>query len=202
MITIQSSDLTENQLAEIALAIQNRWGVAAFVKMHEIAVVDDDEDFPLEGPGKDSDENFEKGFKIIMERLKMDGAFVLEKVGRSKFRLLLVDHESLPTWLEETAKPKKRFFGFAVSSSHVGRLSWSTSNSLNFERPTFSSTNAPSIFSLSIIILKPFSKFSSLSFPGPSRGKSSSSSTTAISCILTKAATPHRFCIANAISAS
>src|SRR5579875_1883269 len=107
MITIQSSDLTENQLAEIALAIQNRWGVAAFVKMHEIAVVDDDEDFPLEGPGKDSDENFEKGFKIIMERLKMDGAFVLEKVGRSKFRLLLVDHESLPTWLEETAKPKK-----------------------------------------------------------------------------------------------
>ncbi len=42
LITVQTKDISEKQLAELALAIQNRWEVPTFVKKHEIAVIDED----------------------------------------------------------------------------------------------------------------------------------------------------------------
>jgi hypothetical protein len=121
MLTLQSSNLNENQLAEIAMAIQNRWGAATFVKMHEIVVVDDDEDSPVTTQGRSMDEDFEFGFRIIMDRLHMQRAFRLERSGKSKYRLVRIEGEPLPEWLEDAGKGPTIPEGY-MQCAHCGKL--------------------------------------------------------------------------------
>jgi hypothetical protein len=103
LITLKSNDLSEKQLAEIALAIQNRWQIPVFVKMHEIMIVDDEEmemtpgvvTVPLDS------RNMQKGFENILENLEMNHSFQIEKKGRDKFELKLVNPENKPRWMSE-----------------------------------------------------------------------------------------------------
>ncbi len=108
MITIKVDALSESQLAEIALAIQNRWDIQTFVKMHEIIAMDDEE---LDADPKvitqplDS-ASFEKGLSVILENLELMGAFSLERSGKSGFKLKLIDSSRIPKWMERI-KPRK-----------------------------------------------------------------------------------------------
>ncbi len=104
MIIIKSDELSEKQLAEIAIAIQNRWDVPTFVKMHEVVVSDDEEFYdeesrmitqPLDA------ETFTRGFSVIMENLEMVGAFDLIQSGKAKYKLRLVDKTRVPRWMSE-----------------------------------------------------------------------------------------------------
>ncbi len=106
MIVIKADHLSEQHLAEIALAIQKRWNVATFVKMHEIILMDDD-DTPIDGsdtgrviksainPGE-----VERGINVIMENFELEHAFRLERKNRQRYRLKLVNPSALPKWLE------------------------------------------------------------------------------------------------------
>ena len=108
MITIKVDALSESQLAEIALAVQNRWDIPTFVKMHEIIAMDDEELYenskvitqPIDI------ESFQKGLSIILENLELIGAFSLERSGKSGFKLKLVDSSMMPKWIERI-KPRK-----------------------------------------------------------------------------------------------
>src|SRR5487761_751060 len=109
MITIKVDALSEQQLAEIALAVQNRWDIPAFVKMHEIIVMDDEE---LEKSPRTITqpldmETFQQGLSVILENLELTSAFSLERDGRTKFRLRLVDSSRIPSWMEDL-KTKRR----------------------------------------------------------------------------------------------
>ncbi len=113
MIVVKSADLSEKQLAEVALAIQNRWNIATFVKMHEIVLLDDED---IEDDEEESGErvitmpldpdHFESGFQVILENLDMERGFRLQREGKEKFRLLLTDEKSTPTWMKETEVPR------------------------------------------------------------------------------------------------
>jgi hypothetical protein len=99
LITVKSDELTEKQLAEIAVAIQNRWDLPTFVKMHEIVVDDafaedsDQLEIPIEA------KYFESGMRQIMDNLEMTGAFEFQKIGKTKYRLKMVDQSQIPTWM-------------------------------------------------------------------------------------------------------
>jgi hypothetical protein len=111
LITVKAEQLSEQHLAELALAIQNRWNVATFVKMHEIIVLDDEvED---ESSGKIitvpiDPRDIERGMHVIMENLELDRAFDLERDGRSKFKLKLVDPTQIPKWVETATSNVRR----------------------------------------------------------------------------------------------
>ena len=102
MIIVSIDQLSESQLADIALAIQNRWDMPAFVKMHEIIAMDEDiEDAPGTLTQPLDMENFESGLSVILGNLELLSAFSLERSGKSKFRLRLVDPSKMPKWIEE-----------------------------------------------------------------------------------------------------
>lgn len=104
MITIQTDDISEKQLAEIALAIQNRWNVPTFVKMHEIVVMDDD----LEGPAQREVVNdFDRGLDTIFSNLELTSAFRCEKHGKNKFTISRIADSELPSWMEAIEKPTR-----------------------------------------------------------------------------------------------
>src|SRR5207245_10057395 len=111
-------DLTENQLAQIALTIQNRWQVATFVKMHEIVVMDD-EDYDDSSP-RFVLLDFERGFRAIMEFLEMSNAFNLTREGKTKYKLVLVPNAKLPSWSAATETPTKAPEGI-YACPHCGK---------------------------------------------------------------------------------
>jgi hypothetical protein len=123
LISIKSRDLSEPQLAEIALAIQNRWQIPVFVKMHEIMIIDDEEiemtpgviTVPLDS------RQMEKGFDAILENLDMKRAFTIEKKGRDRFDLNLIDPSGIPSWMIEVNKPTPTPDGM-FSCPHCGKL--------------------------------------------------------------------------------
>ena len=98
MLHIRSNDFSEKQLAEIALAIHNRWEVPTFVKMHEIVVVDEDiEDMARYELAK----HFERGFETILENLQLARAFRIARIGKNKFSLEKLEGANLPKWVNE-----------------------------------------------------------------------------------------------------
>jgi hypothetical protein len=102
VIVLQTNDISEKQLAQIALGIQNRWEVPTFVKMHEIVVMDDD----LEGSaGRELLKEFETGVYEIFDYLEIIGAFRLHRLSKSKYSIDRVPGSSLPQWMEEIEKP-------------------------------------------------------------------------------------------------
>ncbi|MGI0078173.1 MAG: C2H2-type zinc finger protein [Nitrososphaerales archaeon] len=107
MITIRVDELSESQLAEIALAIQNRWDTPALVKMHEIIVDDEEIDQNSRDITQPLDmETFQQGFSVILENLELMGAFSLECEGKSKLRLKLVDGSKIPSWIKDLSKSR------------------------------------------------------------------------------------------------
>ncbi len=103
MITLETDAITEKQLAQLALEIQNRWEVPAFVKMHEIVVMDEDGDLPK---GCIPADDFKKGIGTIFENLEMDRAFHLEQTGRTKYFIERVENSVLPRWMAEIEAPQ------------------------------------------------------------------------------------------------
>jgi hypothetical protein len=102
MLTLQTNDITEKQLAQIALAIQDRWEVPAFVKMHEIVVADDD----LEKQAAfELTKDFENGLSIIFENLEITSSFRLRRNSKSKYVVERIPGSDLPRWMEEIEKP-------------------------------------------------------------------------------------------------
>jgi hypothetical protein len=106
LITLRVDYLSEQALAEIALAIQNRWNVATFVKMHEIIVMDDDDEVDYEGSGKVitaaiDPKDIERGMRVIMQNLDLDRAFELQRNGKNNLKLKLVDPTQIPKWVEK-----------------------------------------------------------------------------------------------------
>jgi hypothetical protein len=115
LIEIKADHLSEQHLAEIALAIQKRWNVATFVKMHEIIVMDDDDHALTDdldtGRAIASTINsgeVERGMNVIMENLELDHAFRLERKNRQKYQLKLVNPSALPKWLERANSDLKQ----------------------------------------------------------------------------------------------
>jgi hypothetical protein len=110
LITIKSKDLSESQLAEIGLAIQKRWEIPVFVKMHEIVILDDEPQNVESEPGVITlpldPKHIEKGLGTILENLEMDHAFKIEKKNDSNFSLALTDPEKIPSWMNEIGKPQ------------------------------------------------------------------------------------------------
>jgi soluble cytochrome b562 len=112
LISVKADQLSEQHLAEIALAIQNRWNVATFVKMHEIVVMDDE---AVEDDNSRSiitapidPREIQRGIKTIMENLELDQAFKLDQEGKGAFRLRLVDPSKIPKWVENvTSNPRQ-----------------------------------------------------------------------------------------------
>lgn len=104
MIEIKTNDISEKQLAQIALQIQNRWDVPAFVKMHEIIVVEDD----LERTdGQELLKDFENGLSIIFENLEITATFRLRRAGKLKYKIDRIPGSDLPTWMAEIeAEPR------------------------------------------------------------------------------------------------
>jgi hypothetical protein len=102
MLILQTNDISEKQLAQIALAIQNRWEVPAFVKMHEVDVVDDDLDPPA---ALELQKDFENGLSIIFENLDLTLAFRLKRRARSKYVIERIPGSELPVWMTEIEKP-------------------------------------------------------------------------------------------------
>ena len=102
MIALQTDDISEKQLAQIALAIQNRWEVPAFVKMHEIVVMEEDGDLPK---GRIPLEDFERGMHSIFENLEISSAFRFERSGKSKYRITRIEGSSLPQWMDDINTP-------------------------------------------------------------------------------------------------
>ncbi len=122
MITIRVDALSESQLAEIALAVQNRWDVPAFVKMHEIVVMDDEDlsESPQTITQPLDMDTFQRGFSVILENLELMSAFSLEQDGKTKFRLKLVDPSGMPRWMEDL-KTKKSTPEGVYECPHCGK---------------------------------------------------------------------------------
>jgi hypothetical protein len=117
MLILQTSDITEKQLAQIALAIQDRWEVPAFVKMHEIAVVDDDLE---KRAAYELAKDFENGLSIIFENLEITSAFRLRRSSKSKYLIERIPGSELPKWMEEIEIPSLTPEGVFVCP-HCGR---------------------------------------------------------------------------------
>jgi hypothetical protein len=117
MLHIRSDDISEKQLAEIALAIQNRWGAPTFVKMHEIVVVDED----LEVRSQvDLIRDFESGIRTIFQNLDMSSAFRYEKIGKNKMAIIRIPGSRLPSWMEDIQRPVKAPEG-VFACPHCGK---------------------------------------------------------------------------------
>ncbi|MDG6907400.1 MAG: hypothetical protein JRN20_16635 [Nitrososphaerota archaeon] len=118
MITLQTKDISEKQLAEIALAIQNRWEVPTFVKIHEIVVIDED----VEKYRRDEiTKNFDRGLETILENLELSAAFEYEKIGKNKFKIARIAGSHLPSWMEEIEKAPRVPDGM-FECPHCGKL--------------------------------------------------------------------------------
>jgi hypothetical protein len=105
LITVKADQLSEQHLAEVALAIQNRWNVPAFVKMHEIIVMDDEVEDDTSGKiitAPIDPRDIERGMQVILENLELDQAFRLERDGKAAFKLKLVDRTRIPKWVERS----------------------------------------------------------------------------------------------------
>jgi hypothetical protein len=98
MLTVRSDDISEKQLAEIALAIQNRWEVPTFVKMHEVVVIDEDIE---DRARKELSRHFERGLTTIFENLGLANAFKLVKLSRTKYGLERIPGSVLPQWMSQ-----------------------------------------------------------------------------------------------------
>ena len=104
MIILRTNEITEKQLAQIALSIQHRWNAPTFVKMHEIVIMDDDLD---ERSQKELLRDFETGIYEIFEYLEIISAFRLKRTGKSKYNIVGVPGAKLPQWMEDIlAEPK------------------------------------------------------------------------------------------------
>lgn len=130
MIVIKADHLSEQHLAEIALAIQKRWNVATFVKMHEIIVMDDDVDDASLVDDRDSGRviksainpgEVERGMGVIMENFELEHAFRLERKNRQKYLLKLVNPSALPKWLERANSDLRQPPEGAFVCPHCGK---------------------------------------------------------------------------------
>ena len=117
MITVETDDISERQLAEIALAIQNRWEVPAFVKMHEIVIVEEDGNTPEQ---KIPPLNFERGIGTIFENLEMRYSFRLTRTGKTKYRITRIAGSTLPRWMKDIETPVSPPEGVFVCA-HCGK---------------------------------------------------------------------------------
>ena len=98
MIILRTDDISEKQLAHIALHIQNHWDVPTFVKMHEIVVMDDD----LESRARqDLLKDFENGLSIIFENLDITSVFRLRRRTNSKYQIERIPGAKPPRWMAE-----------------------------------------------------------------------------------------------------
>ncbi|HYB04424.1 MAG TPA: LAGLIDADG family homing endonuclease [Nitrososphaerales archaeon] len=98
MIEIRTNHISEKQLAQIALEIQNRWDVPTFVKMHEIIVAEDD----LEPRAShELFQDFENGLSIIFENLQITAAFRLRRTGKLRYEIERIPGTDLPGWMAE-----------------------------------------------------------------------------------------------------
>ena len=104
MLTIRSNDFSEKQLAEVALAIQNRWEVPAFVKMHEIVVVDED---VTDRAREELARYFEKGLANIFENLGLAESFEFKKLSKTKYVLERIPGSNLPQWMTDIEVPSR-----------------------------------------------------------------------------------------------
>jgi len=104
MLTIRSDDFSEKQLAEVALAIQNRWEVPAFVKMHEIVVVDED---VTDRAREELTRFFERGLANIFENLGLAESFVFKKISKTKYLLERIPGSNLPQWMTDIEVPTR-----------------------------------------------------------------------------------------------
>jgi len=118
LIHLRTNDISEKQLAQIALGIHQHWDVPTFVKMHEIVIVDDDLD---DIDAKKLAEEFETGVYEVFEYLDILHAFQLRKAGRSKFLIQKVPGARLPQWMEDIEAPQK-IPGGTFACPHCGRF--------------------------------------------------------------------------------
>ncbi len=91
-----------NRLAQIALAIQDRWDVPTFVKMHEIVIVEEDGNTPEQ---KIPPQNFQRGIGTIFENLEMGLSFRLFRTGKAKYRITRIPGSPLPRWMMDIEAP-------------------------------------------------------------------------------------------------
>jgi hypothetical protein len=117
LIFIQTNDITEKQLAQIALAVQNRWEVPAFVKMHEIVIMDEDGDLPK---GHIPSEDLERGVRTIFENLEIGHAFRIQKAGKNKYKISRISGTTLPQWMTDIETPPRVPEG-VYECAHCGR---------------------------------------------------------------------------------
>jgi hypothetical protein len=96
LITLETDHISEKQLAQIALAIQNRWEAPAFVKMHEIVIMDEDGEL-----GHIPTEDFQRGISTIFENLELSRAFIMKNKGKRKYYIEKIEGATLPSWMEE-----------------------------------------------------------------------------------------------------
>lgn len=96
MITLETDDISEKQLAQIALAIQHRWEAPAFVKMHEIVIMDEDGEL-----GHIPAEDFQRGITTIFENLELSSAFIIKQKRKTKYYIEKIDGASLPRWMSQ-----------------------------------------------------------------------------------------------------
>jgi hypothetical protein len=117
LIQIKTNDISEKQLAQIALEIQNRWDVPTFVKMHEIVVAEDDLD-----PAQSHElfKDFENGLSIIFENLRITAAFRLRRTGKLKYEIERMPGSQIPGWMVEIEKTPKVPEG-VYECPHCGR---------------------------------------------------------------------------------
>ena len=104
MITVRADDFTEKQLAEIALAIQDRWEVPTFVKIREIVIVDED---VTDRQREELNRFIERGLASIFEDLGLAGAFKFVKISKNRFALERVPGSFLPKWMSDIEIPHK-----------------------------------------------------------------------------------------------
>lgn len=104
MITLRADDFSEKQLAEIALAIQNRWEVPTFVKIREIVVADED---VTDRERQELNRFFERGLASIFQYLGLDEAFKFVKTSKSSYALQRVPGSILPKWMSDIEKPTR-----------------------------------------------------------------------------------------------
>jgi hypothetical protein len=104
LIEIRTDDISEKQLAQIALEIQHRWEVPTFVKMHEIMVAEDD----LE-PAQSHEliRDFENGLSIIFENLEITPTFRVLRTGKLRYQIDRIPGSELPTWMHEIEQTPK-----------------------------------------------------------------------------------------------
>jgi hypothetical protein len=130
MLTVRADQLSEQHLAEIALAIQNRWSVATFVKMHEVIVMDDDDDEEMGSSSESSKiprskDEVKKGLEVILHNLELDKAFRIEDRGRNKFQIRLVDSSAIPKWVEKSSSNATQAPDGVYVCPHCGRWCYS-----------------------------------------------------------------------------